>query len=297
MNKDGLTHWLQTETYTYGGCYEAYYRTLPGEIDALGRLVCDQVIHPTVLMFPNPALEPYFGSFKTFPWDRTKSEDEIFVTAAAMTAELFRRDPRGFVSGKTPEMRLAVTCRHAAVLLAAIGKAKGIPTRCRSGFIDFSHQGGTLGDHWINQIWDGNRWRSVDASGYYAYENRFGFSQFDLPRERFCFAADGWIALRRGEMEESKIRYMDAKGTCGLDAALIGLMYDLHALMNHEVFYTFRPIALKKGAQDLSGKMLDRLDRLANVMSDPDENFTELMNIWENEREFRLLTSPFNEDF
>ncbi len=42
-------------------------------------------------------------------------------------------------------------------------------------------------EHWVNEYWDfnENRWVLVDADGYYEYEQRFGYSQFDLPRRKF----------------------------------------------------------------------------------------------------------------
>lgn len=299
MKEEVRRYYLSTSTYTNPGPYGDYFRTLPNDIPALGRLVCDQLIHPTVLLFPSANLERYFGPLTAWPSDRVMDEDELFVTAPAMTAEIFRLDPRGFVSGKAAPARLAVTCRHAAVLMASICKAKGIPCRCRAGFIDFLHNGSRHGDHWINQIWNEaeQRWMNMDVDGYYNYEQRFGFSQYDLPNANYSFSPAVWLGIRNGSLDGSQYVYQDAAGTCGLQAALIYLFLDLHALMNQEVFYSFRPKYLHNRFVRLTEAELSEIDNLAHLMLDPDQNFPALKSLWENNPKFRILTSPFNEDF
>lgn len=299
MDERVYAHYLSTGIYTNPGAYADYFRTLPDNITDLGKLICDQIVHPTVLMFPNSYLEKYFGSFSKYPVERVKNEDEIFVTAPAMAAELFRLNPLGFVGNKEVSFRLAVTCRHAAVLMASVCKAKGIPCRCRAGFIDFQHNGSTCGDHWINQIWneEEHRWLNTDVSGYYEYENRFGFSQYDIPSNEFSFATQAWLGIRSGELNGDKFVYQDAKGTNGLEAVLIYLFLDFHALMNHEIFYSFRPQYIYRNFEQISEAELQEVDHLARLMTAPDYNFDKLIEIWNSKNKFRILTSPFNEDF
>ncbi len=299
MNERLYVHYLSTGTYTNSGTYADYFRTLPDNITELGKLICDQIVHPTVLMFPNPYLEKYFGPFSQYPIERVKNEDELFVTAPAMVAELFRLNPLGLVSNKDVRFRLAVTCRHAAVLMASVCKAKGIPCRCRAGFIDFQHNGSTCGDHWINQIWDEEerRWLNVDVSGYYEYENRFGFSQYNIPGSEFSFAAQTWLGIRSGELDGENFVYQDAKGTNGLKAVLIYLFLDFHSLMNNEIFYSFRPKYVYRDFERIPEVQLQEIDNLARLMTEPDDNFDKLFEIWNSKKHFRLLTSPFNEDF
>ena len=299
VNERMYAHYLSTGIYTNPSLYADYFRALPDSIPDLGKLICDQIVHPTVLLFPNPNLEKYFGSFSKYPDTRVINEDEIFVTASAMAAELFRLDPSGFVSGKDACSRIAVTCRHASVLMASVCKAKGIPCRCRAGFIDFRHNGSTCGDHWINQIWNEqeHRWINVDVSGYYEYEDRFGFSQYDMPDDKFSFAAQAWLDIRNGKVKGEHYVYQDAKETNGLDAALIYLFLDFHSLMNNEIFYSFRPKHVYRGIGQIAEEELREIDCLAEILAEPDDNFDKLLDIWNTQKRFRILTSPFNEDF
>jgi len=284
-------HYLSTGIYTNPGTYAQYFRTLPDDIPVLGKIVCDQVVHPTILWFPSPNLETYFGPLSDYPFERVMNEDELFVTAPAMMAEIFRLDGRGFTENKKVNTRLAVSCRHAAVLMASICKVKGIPCRCRAGFIDFQHKGSKCGDHWINQIWNDTekRWLTVDVDGYYEYEKRFGFSQFDMPSDKFYFAPQTWLGIRRGMLDANRFEYQDGKNTLGLKALIIYMFLDFHSLMNNELFYTFRPKYTYEKFDKLTEEDFEEVDQLAEYMVDPDANFDKL-----SKNHFRVLASPFN---
>lgn len=296
MNEQTHQHYLSTGTYTNPGSYGEYFKTLPDDIPTLGMLVCGQVVHPSILWFPSPYLEKYYGPLADYPFERMMNEDELFLTAPAMVAEIFHLDKRGFADKKRVSERLAVSCRHASVLMASICKAKGIPCRCRAGFIDFLHNGSKCGDHWINQVWSDQegRWLNVDADGYYEYENRFGFSQFDMPADKFHFAAQTWLGIRQGKLDPARFEYQDGRGTCGLRAVIIYLFLDFHALMNNELFYTFAPKYAYDRFDSLREDDLAEIDELASYMVDPDGNFTKLKEIWDSKNRFRVLTSPFN---
>ena len=126
MNKEIYQPYLETSVYTYAGAYKEYLESLPGDIPSIGKLVCDQITHPT-LFFTHPSSyleDSYFGKFASYPKERFKDEDELFVTAAAMIAEIFRLNETGFTTGKDVTKRITVSCRHASVLFSAILKAK-----------------------------------------------------------------------------------------------------------------------------------------------------------------------------
>lgn len=92
MQQNILQHYLSTGTYTYAGNYHEYFMSLPDSIAELGKLICTQVIHRATLKQENfNANESLiYGDMTKFPWDRLRCEDDIFLTAVSMTAELFR---------------------------------------------------------------------------------------------------------------------------------------------------------------------------------------------------------------
>ncbi len=77
----------------------------------------------------------------------------MYITAAAMIAGILRLDKRGFTEDRDVTKRITVSCSQAAVLLSAILKAKGIPCRCRAGFMDFGDNGEGYTEHWVNEYW------------------------------------------------------------------------------------------------------------------------------------------------
>ena len=52
MNRGICQRYLETSIYTYVGVYEDFIRSLPDDIPSIGRLVCDQITHPS-MYFPS----------------------------------------------------------------------------------------------------------------------------------------------------------------------------------------------------------------------------------------------------
>lgn len=299
MNKKMYQPYLESSVYTYAGAYKEYFASLPENIPSIGKLVCDQITHPT-LFFTQPSSyleDAYFGKFASYPKERFRDEDELFVTAAAMTAEIFRLDESGFVSGKDVTKRITVSCRHASVLFSAILKAKGIPCRSRAGFLDFGNNGTSYTEHWVNEYWSfaENRWILVDADGYYEYEKRFGYSQFDLPRHKFLTASEVWLGLRNKTLHKKidlyTVKQDILEGVCGY------LFMDFHSLMNNEIFYSFQPAYLHNRFDLLSQEELEELDELALLLQQPDDIIHNREKLWNEHERFFILTNRDLNDF
>lgn len=294
MQNKILEHYLQTGTYTYAGTYGDYFRSLPGNVAELGRLVCSQVIHRVTLYEGNTNANAklQYGDMTKFPWYRMRCEDDILMTAAAMTAELFRLDGRGFVPDRKTENKIVVTCRYVSVLMSAILKAKNIPCRSRAGFAPYFQPGKSM-DHWINQYWNAKeaRWVTIDADGFYD-ENGMDLGQYDIADGKFDHAARAWLDVRSGSADEMRFIYADGLGTCSLKAVIRALFYDFHALMNDEISYQFQPCYIDNKFERLTEQDFKELDELAGLMLEPDKNFEELERIWETERKYRIMNSP-----
>lgn len=294
MENHILEHYKKTGTYTYAGLYGDYFRSLPDEVPVLGRLVCSQVIHRVTLKEGNTNANEtlLYGDMNRYPWHRMRCEDDVFLTATALTAELFRLDGRGFVRDRKVEDKLVVTCRYVSVLMSAILKAKGIPARSRAGFAPYFKEGVSM-DHWVNQYYskEENRWLTFDADGFYE-EGGMPLSQYDIPDDRFDWSAKAYLDVRSGKTDGKQYLYADGLGTCGLPAIIRYLMYDFHALMNDELTYSFLPAYLDGRLAHLTEGELQELDRLAEWLSEPDKYFEELCKLWEQEKKYRILNSP-----
>lgn len=299
MQKKILEHYLRTGTYTYAGAYGDYFRTLPDNVAELGRLVCAQVIHRVTLHEGNTNANAnlQYGDMTKVPWHRMRCEDDILMTAAAMTAELFRLDERGFVPDRAVEHKIVVTCRYVSVLMSAILKAKGIPCRSRAGFAPYFQPGKSM-DHWINQYWNAKeeRWVTIDADGFYD-ENGMNLGQYDIADGKFDYAGRAWLDVRSGSVDGAKFLYADGLGTCSLKAIIRALFYDFHALMNDEISYQFQPCYIDNKFEKLTEHDLKELDELARLLTEPDKNFAELERIWKTEKKYRIMNSPLVGDY
>lgn len=291
MNEKICQRYLETSVYTDVGYYKDFVTSLPDDIPSIGMLVCDQLTHPS-MYFTEPSAyleDTYFGKFSSYPKHRFKDEDELYITAVAMIAGILRLDGAGFTKNRDVTKRITVSCRQASVLFSAILKAKGIPCRSRAGFMDFGDAGDSYMEHWVNEYWDfgRNRWILADVDGYYEYEQRFGYSQFDLPRRKFVTASEAWLGLRDNTLDKKLDVFVPdlLTGVCEY------LFMDFHALMNNEIFYSYQPLYLRGGVQTLNEGELCELDHLAELLSEPDKNMEEIERLRVENEKWSVLTN------
>lgn len=283
-----LKHFLEFSQFTYPGCYLDILKALPEDIEAIGKMIRSQFIPPIVFAFGNRGYNKdlRYGDMNEVPWFRQR-EDDYFPTATSMTAELFRRDQRGLTIERAEKDRLIVSCRYISVLTVSILKSKGIPARSRSGFAPyFRLTSGKSTDHWVNQYWNKSeeRWVTIDID---ILLEDTSLNPFDIPAEEFDFAADVWLGVRKGELDQS--HFVSSAGYCGLPAIVEALFQDFHCLMNNEILYTHFPEYIYGRLNEASLEELSEIDALAELMLGPDKNFNKLMEIWNERKKFRIL--------
>ncbi len=295
MNKKILDHYLEFGPFTNPGCYRELFQNLPDDIEELSRLVNHQLIHCNVLKEgnTNENKDRRHGDMNKFPWYRLRCEDDVFPTAVSMVAELLRLDGRGFRKDRRVENKLVVTCRYASILIASIMKSKGVPCRVRSGFAPYFSFLGLKGnwDHWLCQYWHDaeGRWVTFNADGLFS-KKEFGFDPYDIPEDKFYWAAEAWLGIRRGKLRASD--FINAGGPKGLMPALWAVFYDFHSLMNNEILYLQTPYYVANRFDQLTEKEFKEIDKLAELLLAPDRNFEQLMKIWNTKKKFRILDSP-----
>lgn len=286
MQTSFLQHYRAFSQFTYPGFYEErLLRDLPTDIGQAGRLVKQQVIHGLTLAASREGEQVNLvsGDIREVPWYR-QGEDGYFPTAAAILAELYRRDPRGFVPDRAVENRLVITCRFVALLMASLLKARGIPARVRAGYAPYIRSDG-METHWITQYWHlpEERWITIDAD---ASSKERSFDPFDMAPETFHFGAASWLAVREGR-QDANLYLMG--GRSALENLARMLFFDFHALMNNEIPYDQAPVFTAVDFNTGEQEKLQALDALARLMLEPEEHFSQLQHIWETNRDFRRL--------
>lgn len=296
MDKNILEFYKQTSLYTDLGYYNEFAKKLPDDIEELCILQRMQIIHPVAFKNKNIRNEKdcFWGDMTQVPVTRLEYEDDIFPTAQSVIAELLRKNPNYDVK-REAKNKVHVTCRGQAILLASILKAKGIPARARSGFAEYIKYDGIYYDHWITEYFDEkeNRWKLVDADEH-CPDHKMGFDLNDIPYDKFLFGANAYLGMRKNKYKKEEILYASDPVTLGLKAAIRGLFYDFHSLMNNEIIFLHMPKYIQDKNFELSEEEYKELDELAEIMKKPNENFGRLQEIWNNTPKYRIMTGALN---
>lgn len=242
----------------------------------------------------------HYGNFDFIDYTTPLSEDDIFLTATSMFAEIFRRDEKGFYIGRPVSSRLNLTCRYVSVLVSSILKANGIPCRCRAGWATYISPNRIL-DHWVNEYWDAkqNRWVRIDLDDLYDQEfspdshyckNGIATGYLDMQPQHYYTGAQAWQKYRQDNTFVNKLDY--GSGSATPNNILEYLFFDFFNVMGCELTYTFMPIAFNKNIENLTSQQLKFVDNLAELMLDIDKNFAKLQHIWQTEPSVRMIGSP-----
>lgn len=291
-----LEYYKQTSMYTDLGYYTTFVQNLSNDIKELCILQRKQIIHPNA--FKDEKIREkkncFWGNMTEIPLSRLIKEDDIFPTAQSVLAELLRRD-NNYSVNREAKNKINVTCRSQSLLLSATLKAKNIPARTRSGFAKYPSDDDIYWDHWITEYYDKhlNRWVLVDAD---CCLNDVDFNIYDIPRNEFLFSAEVWLKYRNKTMEMNNFGHAAFEMTEeNYNRILIpALFYDFHCIMNNEIIYLHEPKYAADKKFQLTSEELIELDNLAKLMLDPDENFEALLEIWNNNLKYRIMTGALN---
>ena len=291
-----LDFYKETSLFTDLGLYKEFAKKLPNDIEELCILQRMQIIHPIAYKDENIRSKSncFWGDMTKVPITRLDYEEDYFPTAQSMIAELLRRNPNYDVKREAKD-KIHITCRGQAILLTSILKTKGIPARVRSGFAPYIKYDGINYDHWITEYYDEkeNIWKLVDADEH-CPDHEMGFDLNNIPYDKFLFGANAYLGLRTQKLKEENILYASDPVTLGMKAAIRGLFYDFHALMNDEIIFLHVPKYIQDKNFNLSEEEYRELDKLAILMLSPNENFEDLLSIWNNNIKYRIMSGALN---
>ena len=132
-----------------------------------------------------------------------------------MLDRVFVIDPRPLSEPRPPERRFVGNCRHFTVLLCALLRARGVPSRARCGFGAYFDPP-RFEDHWACEVWDEAResWRLVDAQLDTVQREalKTPFDPLDVPRTQFLVAGDAWQRCRSGRADPQSFGILDLRG-------------------------------------------------------------------------------------
>lgn len=138
-----------------------------------------------------------------------------------------------------------------------------------------------------------SRCRLVDADEH-CPDHEMGFDLNDIPRDKFIFGAEAYLGMRNNKYKTEEIYYASDPATLGLKASIRGLFYDFHSLMNDEIIFLHLPKYIQDKKFELSEEEYMVLDKLAELLLEPDKNFDKILDIWNKEPKFRIMSGALN---
>ncbi|MEM7141272.1 MAG: transglutaminase domain-containing protein [Actinomycetota bacterium] len=132
--------------------------------------------------------------------------------AAAILDGVLARDPRPLGEPRDPAGRFLGNCRDFSALTTALLRRAGTAARARCGFAGYFEPDGWV-DHWIVEVWTGDRWAMLDAQlDAFQREVTGVVDATDLPAGSFLTAGDAWQRTRAGEHDPDVFGIMDLRG-------------------------------------------------------------------------------------
>lgn len=195
-------------------------------------------------------------------------------------------DPRPLTEKRPPEKRFSGTCRDFAIMLCTILRHQGVPARLRCGFASY-FTNGFYDDHWVCEYWNEkeSRWILVDPEIDEVYEKEYNFTVdiYDLPRDQFLVGGQAWLAVKDGKID-SELCGVLSIGIKGKWFVLNDTVRDLAALNKIEVLPWDEWGLSDKEFETLTDNEFKLIDKIAEATSPETENFSEIQNLFQDER-------------
>lgn len=278
-----LDYYARPAAMTSAGAHSALFEHLPHGLVDLVSIAQGLLIHEHIA--------PAYGVQLT---DERRGSVHIRPVERLLDRLLADSD-QPLTTARSPGERLAGNCRHFSVLMVAMLRSVGVPSRARCGFGTYFGNG--FGeDHWVCEYWNAaqNRWILVDAQIDALQQGMFAvdFDLLDVPRDRFLVAADAWTACRAGDADPATfgLSFVNEAGYWWIAG---NLLRDVAALSNLEMLPWDCWGAMPQPGETPDAAQVDLFDQLARVTRDPNIDLASLAAYNSDDR-VRVPQTVFN---
>ncbi len=257
-----LTIYRTQTSFTNPGDLANLFDGLPESTTAICGLIKMQLIHPM-----EAAEMPEVFAKDKYP------EDGMYPTVSEMLHELKIRDPEGLTMKRDPNDRLLVACYHHGLFLASILRHQDKPVRLRAGFARYyEEQLGLRFSHIICEVWneDTGQWDIHDPDR----------NMQNVSKEKFELPYKVWQNYISNQLPNTK--YIGSIGES--EAVYIhSLLLDMAFVLCNERSYWHTPefiFTRDFSIESLSANQINVLNQIADLMSDPGKNISQLEEIY-----------------
>ncbi len=193
-----MRRWTRQTAFTDPGTSAAYLAAISSAPEHAVTAIQGLLIH-------GEAVERYGIAPKRFSRETLPVEMRLAAILAA--------DNRPLNIERALPDRVLGTCRDYAVLMCAAMRQHGRPARVRCGFASY-FEGWAWQDHWICEVWSGDRWQRIDAQLDDVTRGalQLTFVPWDLPQEVFLTADEAWRNCRTARLDPMDLGHDEARG-------------------------------------------------------------------------------------
>lgn len=251
-----VDEYARHSAYSDPGAYAHLLDELPDGIPAITGAARNVLVH--------------YRSGVELPEDRAADIDSRWVERILATDQ--ERHPKPLTEHRADEDRVGGCCRDFALLTVAALRQRGVPARTRVGFATYFFEG-FHPDHVLAEVWDGGRWRFVDAQ--IGPDPSWPMDPQDIPltmgsdagdKPFFLTAAQAWAAYRRGEVDPMTFGvHPDAPHLCGVGFMAGEVIIELtHRMRDELLLWDLHGPLLQEG--DVAEDAKAYLDGIVDLM-------------------------------
>ncbi len=174
-----------------------------------------------------------------------------------------------------PSDRAVLSCDHHSLLFVSFLRNMGVAARVRTGFSTYIVKDQLI-PHWIAEVYDeeNKKWMIIDPERQIQ----------NVDRSSFLFASEAW----KQNMVNSRY-FLSYSGFPGVQGLKYALLCDLNCVFKNELLsYEWRlkihnrkkPSVVRATYENLSEEQKNDINRIAEIMVNPDDNSNELWQIY-----------------
>jgi hypothetical protein len=274
-----------TTAMSTAGARAAELRALPKDLAKQCEIVQGVLIHRDIA--------PWLYDLKLTEQQR---DDGHVRPLAQMLERIHTLDDRPLTVARDPAHRMPTVCRHFSLMLSAILREQGVPSRARCGFGAYFTPG-KFEDHWVCEYWNAKqaRWILVDAQMDPVQRKAFQlkFDPLDVPRDQFVIAGEAWQQCRSGRADAKNFGLTHI-GESGLWFIAGNVVRDFASLNRMEALPWDVWGMMEMGDASLTDERKALLDRVSALTLAGDEAFPEIRKLYESDERLRMPPVVFN---